>query len=74
MHALATILASSEGASEEVPYFVAGGLFALWAVVVSMIGMRKPDFPATKAAGRITLTISAVLAACTLGLLIAVTA
>lgn len=74
MHALATILAASEGASHEVPYFVAGGLFALWAVVVSLIGMKDPAFPKTTGAGRLTVLVSVVLGASTLGLLIAVTA
>lgn len=74
MHVLASFLAAAEPASEELPYFIAGGIFALWAVCVSMIGMRNPEFPSSKGAGRLTLGISAVLAASTLGLLIAVTA
>lgn len=73
MHALAAILASEEGASHEIPYFIAGGLFALWAVVVS-IGLRNPEFPGTSGAGRLTVTVSGVLAVATLGLLIIVTA
>jgi hypothetical protein len=73
MHTIATILAAAEkSASEEVPYFVAGGLFALWAVVVSLIGLRNPDFPKSGGAGRVTIGISSVLAAATVGLLIAV--
>ncbi len=74
MHALASILAAEESASHEIPYFIAGGLFALWAVVVSIVGLRKPDFPGTSGAGRLTLTVSGVLAVATLGLLIIVTA
>lgn len=74
MNTIASILASVEGEKSETPYFIAGGLFALWAIVVSFIGLRRPDFPKTKAAGRATMGVSLVLAASTLGLLIAVSA
>jgi hypothetical protein len=74
MHALATILATEASSSEEVPYFIAGGLFALWAVVISLFGMRNPDFPKNARQGRITLLISGILGVATLGLLITVTA
>jgi hypothetical protein len=74
VHTLAAILASVEGEKSETPYFIAGGLFAVWAIVVSFIGLRRPDFPKTKGAGRATIGVSVVLAASTLGLLIAVSA
>ncbi len=74
MNTLATIIAAAEGETSEVPYFIAGGLFALWAIVVSIVGLRNPDFPKTKNAGRATLGLSVVLAASTVGLLVAVSA
>jgi hypothetical protein len=74
MHALATILAAVEGEKSEVPYFIAGGLFALWAVGISLFALRSPDFPKSKGVGRAALGVSFALAASTLGLLIAVSA
>lgn len=71
MHGLTSILASSEGSSE-VPYFIAGGLFAAWAIVISLIGLRRHDFP-SGGAGRGLILVTVLLAAATLGTLIAVT-
>ena len=31
-----------------VPFYIAGGGLAVWAVVVSVIGFTRPDFPATQ--------------------------
>jgi hypothetical protein len=72
MSLLSTVILAAESEKSKVPYFIAGGLFALWAIVVSLIGLRSPDFPKNKAAGRATLLISVVLAAATFGLLIVV--
>lgn len=71
MHALATFLATEE--KTNVGYTVAGILFTVWAIVVSLIGLRKHDFPKTKAQGQIATLVSVVLAAATLGTLIVVT-
>jgi len=71
MSLIASILAATEGEKSETPYFIAGGLFALWAILVSIVGIRG-NFPTGKAQGRIALLVSVVLAASTLGLLIAV--
>jgi hypothetical protein len=50
-------------------YFAAGAL-ALWAVLVTIIGVRVEDFPATPRATRIVAAISIVLVATTIGLAI----
>ena len=70
MHALALILAAED--KTNIGYTVAGILFTVWAIVVSLIGLRKHDFPKTKAQGQIASLVSVVLAAATLGLLIVV--
>ncbi len=64
----AFITAAAEAAKEEkshVPFYIAGGLLACWAVVVSVIGLTRPDFPATKSqrSAVMALTVALVVAA-----------
>lgn len=47
----------------KVPWFIAGGAAALWAVIVSAIGLRKPNFPGNEGGARIVMLISVVLVA-----------
>ncbi|MDP2710203.1 MAG: hypothetical protein Q8O56_03205 [Solirubrobacteraceae bacterium] len=67
---MSTILAAAEhgaaAAAEEehhdnTPFFVAGSVLAAFAVVISIVGFKKPDFPATAAAARGVMTASVVL-------------
>jgi hypothetical protein len=64
MNALVFILSSAEGAEEhsKTAFYVAGGALAAWAVLVSLVGIAKPDFPG-KAASRAVMLLSAVLVA-----------
>jgi hypothetical protein len=64
MSLLATILAA-EGAAEhsKTAFYVAGGVLAAWAVVVSALGITRPDFPANAVALRMTMLVSVVLMA-----------
>ncbi len=81
MSAIATVLAAAEAAGEhaaeehksEVPFFVAGLLFAAWAVAISVYGFKNPDFPTTGAAARGVMAVSAVLmaAAVSMGIYVA---
>jgi hypothetical protein len=48
-------------------YHVCGILFAVWAVVVSFLGITREDFPATAGAQRLVAVVSAVLALATIG-------
>ena len=63
LHAIITFAA--EEAHEETSktlFYVCGGLLALWAVVVSAIGIRSHEtFPPTKSAARGVMAISVVL-------------
>lgn len=40
-------------------FYVAGGLLALWAVVLSAIGLSRPNFPG--GLGRLVILVSALL-------------
>ena len=71
MSVLATILAAAaEGAGHtepsHLPFYIAGGALAAWAVIVSVIGMTRTDFPAKPAVMRLVLAISALLVAGTI--------
>ncbi len=55
--------AADEAEPSKVPFYVAGGAFAVWAVVLGVIGLRQPEFPRVPGAARGVMTISLVLAA-----------
>ena len=59
---------AAEGGAEasETPFYVAGGLLALWAVVVAALGLSRPEFPANQGAARGVMGISVVLVALTM--------
>jgi NADH:ubiquinone oxidoreductase subunit 6 (subunit J) len=42
-------------------FHVLGAIFAIWAVTVAFLGIRRHDFPATKSAERLVAAISVVL-------------
>jgi hypothetical protein len=44
-------------------WYILGGLLALWAVVLSAIGLKRPDFPGNDGAARVVWLISFVLMA-----------
>jgi hypothetical protein len=66
LHALITFAASEEGEeSSKVLFYVFGGALAVWAVVVSAIGIRAHDrFPASQGAARGVMAISVLLILC----------
>jgi len=55
--------ATEEHHKSELPFFIAGGLLATFAVVISVIGFKRPDFPANAAAAHGVMAISTVLVA-----------
>jgi hypothetical protein len=68
LHTAFTVLASVAEAGHEAepsktPFYVAGGILAAWAVIVSSIGITQPDFPRTGTPGRIVMAITVVLVA-----------
>jgi hypothetical protein len=72
---LSFILAAAEHAAEEhhkseLPFFVAGGLLASFAVLISVFGFKRPDFPANDVAARGVMAVSAVLVAGAMAMII----
>lgn len=53
------LLAASE--PSKIPFYIAGGLLAGWAVLVSFLGLSRADFPGTPGRARAVMAISAVL-------------
>jgi hypothetical protein len=66
---LSALIAAAE--PSKVPFYIAGGVFALWAVVLSTIGLTRPSFPYRIGGERGVIAISLVLAALAIGLAIA---
>jgi hypothetical protein len=62
---LAFVLAASEIAGKEpskTAFYICGGLLALWAVGISLVGIAShDDFPASDGAARAVMGVSAVL-------------
>ena len=49
-------------AKSKVPFFIAGGLLAVWAVVIStLVGLRRPNFPGSQGGQRAVIGVSALL-------------
>jgi hypothetical protein len=61
---LSVILAAAQAAEHErseVPFFICGGALASYAVLISVFGFRKPDFPATAVQARGVMMTGALL-------------
>jgi hypothetical protein len=64
LHQIATfVLAVDEHEPSKTPFYIGGGILALWAVLLGFIGLRSETFPATKSAARGVMAISALLVA-----------
>lgn len=48
-------------------FYVVGGLLAVWAVIVSFLGITREGFPSSKATERLVCVISVVLVAGAIG-------
>lgn len=55
-------------ATSKVPFFIGGGVLALWAVVLATLGLRNPSFPGDIRGQRAVMAISLVLAIIAMGL------
>ncbi len=56
---LSLFLAAAE--PSKVPFYIAGSLLAVWAVVLAGIGLTQPEFPGGDRGARGVMTISLVL-------------
>ena len=52
------------------PFYFAGGALAVWALLVSALGVMREDFPGTPGATRLVGAISVVLVVTAIGLAI----
>lgn len=62
---LATIILAMVEAGEEhkseAPFFIIGGILAGFAVLISIAGFMKPDFPDSSGAARGVMAVGAIL-------------
>lgn len=67
------VLASETDTSKEIPFFVIGGIFAAWALLVGGLGTARATFPDSRGATAAICGVSVVLAAAAMALIIVVT-
>ena len=48
-------------------FYIAGGILAAWALILTAIGVTREDFPSTKRAARLVGVISIVLVVAAIG-------
>jgi hypothetical protein len=60
VHAL-LVIAAEEVEPSKTAFYLSGGVLAAWAVVLSFVGLRNPDFPGSTAAARGVMALTAVL-------------
>jgi hypothetical protein len=58
--------AAEEHHKSETPFFVAGAILVTFAIAISVVGFKRPDFPGTAAVARGVMALSATLVAATL--------
>jgi len=63
LHTLLILAAevAEEAEPSKVAFYVGGGLLAVWAVVLGVIGMTQPDFPKTEGASRGVMGVGILL-------------
>jgi hypothetical protein len=47
--------------SDKIPFYVVAGAFAIWAVVLSYVGLSRPQFPGGERGQRLVLLVSFLL-------------
>ncbi|MDQ3721954.1 MAG: hypothetical protein M3376_02570 [Actinomycetota bacterium] len=65
-HAAGAVTEEHAGAEEhksETPFFVAGAILVAFAILISVIGFKKPDFPGNASAARGVMAVSVALVA-----------
>ena len=58
--------AAEEHHKSETPFFVAGSILVAFAIAISIVGFKKPDFPGSAGVARGIMALSATLVAATL--------
>jgi plastocyanin len=65
LHALVPVLAAA-GEKSKTPFYIAGGVLAAWAVIVSLVGVTRPGFPGGRTGERAVIAVSVLLVALTI--------
>ncbi len=55
------VFAAEQAEPSKTAFYLGGGLLALWAVVLALIGLSRPGFPGSAGAARGVYGISALL-------------
>jgi hypothetical protein len=63
---IASLLAAAE--PSKIPIYIAGGVFAAWAVILAVVGINRPGFPFGLAGQRAVMGVSATLAAASIAM------
>lgn len=65
---LSTVIAVAD--PSKVPFYIAGGVLVVWAVVLAGLGLTRPSFPFNERGARGVMLISFALAALTIAMAI----
>ncbi len=63
----ALLLITAASAPSKVPFFIIGGALAVYAVILSTIGIQRPDFPSNARGQRGVIALTAVFAVLAVG-------
>ena len=66
LHALIIPVLAAAGEKSKTPFYVAGGVLAAWAVIVSLVGVTRPGFPGGPPGERAVIAVSVLLVALTI--------
>lgn len=57
--------AGGEAHKSETPFFIAGSILVAFAIIISVVGFKKPDFPGDSGSARGVMALSITLVAAT---------
>jgi hypothetical protein len=72
MGLLAIIAATAEEESSEAPFLIVGAILAVFAVLISVLGFTRPQFPGSESGARGVIGLSAVLVLLTMAMTIVI--
>jgi len=64
---MSALLITAADTSSKVPFFIIGGALAVYAVILSTIGIQRADFPSSVRGQRGVITVTAVIAVLAVG-------
>jgi hypothetical protein len=65
-----SVLTFAASEPSKVPFYIAGGAFAVWAVSLAWVGLTRPTFPYHMRGQRVVVAVSVVLAVITVAMAI----